>query len=122
MVKPFMIQRCLAFIGGMSAWGLGYRVYTEGGFRSSKYQMYISYEGMRTPIALLMFCIGIISLYSSVRIKSDMPEEYICTECEEVEIFPHDKNKTYHCPQCGGEMEVLFGFYDRHLEKKDLDK
>ena len=111
-------MRFLYFIGGVSFCGLGYKVYTEGGWWSTRHGMYIDFNDIQKTMGIFMICIGVVCLFFSVRITSRMPEEYICLDCEHVEKLPHDKEHIYSCPNCGGKMELLFGFYDRHPEKR----
>ena len=112
-----MFIRLMTFVGGVSFCGLGYLVYTEGRFWSWNNQMYIDYTGMQKPMGIFMILVGIMCFFGSVWISSN--REYICVECEHLAHFPFDKKRTYHCSQCGGSMEELEGFYERHPEKKD---
>jgi PHP family Zn ribbon phosphoesterase len=54
--------------------------------------------------------------------KSKQEEENfaICTKCREpLYALSTNDNK---CPHCGGELENLNGFYDRHPELKEENK
>lgn len=71
---------------------------------------------MQKPMGIFMILVGIMCLFGSVWIRNN--REYICLLCEHLDNFDFDKGKKYHCPKCGGRMEELEGFYERHPEKR----
>ena len=101
----------------MSLCGLGYQVYTKGRFWSWNSQMYIDYTGMQKPMGIFMISAGIACICATVWMSNNSHRAYICLDCEHLAYFPFDKKKTYHCPQCGGSMDELEGFYERHPKK-----
>jgi hypothetical protein len=46
----------------------------------------------------------------------DIPETVICISCREA--FPGTDIKASKCPKCGGRLEDLKGFFERHPEPK----
>jgi hypothetical protein len=112
--------RIICLIGGIAACGTGYTVYKEGGFLVNKLldnqTLHVNYTGMQKPIAVLWFVMGALCFILAFRISGKTHEEHICLECEHLEMLT--PNESHTCPECSSPMEVLFGFYDRHPEKK----
>ncbi|TAN42480.1 MAG: hypothetical protein EPN25_03315 [Nitrospirae bacterium] len=50
----------------------------------------------------------------------NIPETVVCLNCEEPYFY--DKIKTFKCPKCGGTLEDLEGFYERHPDMKNANK
>ncbi len=50
---------------------------------------------------------------------TDIPDTAICLNCKEP--FAGKKLSSMKCPKCGGRLEDLIGFYERHPELKDND-
>ncbi|QJT08873.1 hypothetical protein [Oceanidesulfovibrio marinus] len=51
--------------------------------------------------------------------KDRWDEMMICSTCEQTIIAY--KAQDGRCPHCGGELEPLDGFYERHPELRDED-
>ncbi len=47
----------------------------------------------------------------------EIPQTAICLNCREP--FAGNKLTSLVCPNCGGTLENVFGFYDRHPELRD---
>ncbi len=50
----------------------------------------------------------------------NIPETLVCLSCQEP--YPFDKINKFICPQCGGTLEDLEGFYERHPELRDSNQ
>jgi hypothetical protein len=107
-------------IGGIAFYLMGIEIYTKSGFTVNKLidnqALYVDYEGMEKPAAVLCCLLGSISLFAAFRLGSLISTEHICSECEHIEILPSDKK--HLCKKCSGSMEVLSGYYERHPDKR----
>jgi len=74
------------------------------------------------PRFLWIPCTIVGALFIFVGLKNIMkkgkdPDEYlICVKCQNmVQVYKAPDGK---CPKCGGDLEILKGFYERHPELK----
>ena len=65
-------------------------------------------------VVLIIF--GIISFGVGLFASRKKKAEYICYKCQKI-VYHYDEEKKI-CDSCGGQLEPLKGFYDRHPEKK----
>jgi hypothetical protein len=50
------------------------------------------------------------------QVSQKEPEYMICSNC--TETIEKGKDLSAHCTKCGGQLEDLDGFYDRHPDKR----
>ncbi len=106
-----MFFKFLCFVGGASFVGLGYDTFVDGGWKSIKSGVFISYGELSKPIAILKICIGLFLISYSIFGKSSKREPYICPHCEEVvESLPESE---IVCSSCATPMKRLKGYYDK---------
>ncbi len=91
----------------------------------------LTYDQAKQSIYFIIVCFLLVSVYSGVKVfhaffaimRDDFgnaPETVICLQCREPFLF--SKVNDFKCPKCGGELENLEGFYDRHPEMKNENK
>jgi hypothetical protein len=77
----------------------------------------------RYSIAIVIMISGALAIFVALR-KSFKPFYYTtylkCLNCNKV--FGDKKTSNLLCPNCGGQLEELDGFYDRHPEFKEEEK
>ena len=109
-------MRILSFLSGLLFCGMGFQIYTQGGWWSPRGSMYISYGETKTPIGILAIAIGVLLCINSIFGKWTKANPHICPKCGKTIEYP--KQKEVSCPECGTKMEQLKGFYERHPEKQ----
>ncbi|QJT08874.1 hypothetical protein [Oceanidesulfovibrio marinus] len=63
--------------------------------------------------------IGIVTSFRALNRDSQKNEMMICPECQQtITVYTAQDGR---CPHCGGELEPLDGFYERHPELLDED-
>lgn len=73
---------------------------------------------VRIPFGIVANVLGVYFLWSAFIVEKGKPVGvHMCVKCE-TPANPADF-EDLRCPQCGGHMEPIKGFYDRHPE---LDK
>jgi len=91
----------------------------------------LSYEHAKHTIYLVVLLSILVLIYSWVKAfrilfvimgtegdkLPDIPETVTCLNCREP--FLGSKVKELKCPKCGGILENLAGFYERHPELKE---
>eukprot|EP01022_Parablepharisma_sp_SALTPOND_P032517 TRINITY_DN850_c1_g1_i1.p2 TRINITY_DN850_c1_g1~~TRINITY_DN850_c1_g1_i1.p2 ORF type:complete len:289 (+),score=-1.33 TRINITY_DN850_c1_g1_i1:114-980(+) len=90
---------------------------------SPKFGIVIDVSEVKYVISALCFSIGVASIWlyiRSPRKDASAVTTMICVQCQ----VPHlPDGKVYKvCPKCGGRLEPIEGFYERHPELKDVQK
>jgi hypothetical protein len=72
-------------------------------------------------LALIAFLLTVYKLCWALRALwindyTNKPENVICLNC--LSPFLYDSVKTFKCPKCGGTLEDLKGFYERHPDQR----
>jgi len=113
---------CL-FIGvGMRSEFLQYGYYRDYHFGitfTGKEVVIPIYGTILCSIALILLSIY-FTIYGILLLRAgmlrDRPDNYVCEKCEQV--FEGNSIHGNKCPTCGGLLEDLRGYYERHPEKK----
>jgi hypothetical protein len=76
-------------------------------------------HGFHVPrfVAILWVMLGIGAIVYALSPK-EATSLMICPVCEEV--YGRGKVPDSKCPQCGADLEILEGFYERHSEGKEV--
>lgn len=114
-----MINKILMILLGITLFGFGLGIILDPEFYDSKHQFYFDFSGIRYPFGGFLAAIGSLFIILALKKKAkDFEENFmICAKC----LKPLYKKEALNnkCPECGGKLEDLDGFYDRHPELRD---
>ncbi len=68
-----------------------------------------------TYVGSMIAVVGLVMLSLAIKGVKQTGSASICAKCESVQVVEVDVNT---CRDCGGELEPLKGYYERHREKK----
>ena len=77
---------------------------------------YFDLSDIKFPLSLIMVSVGVVFIWSTKRKGSAV--FYACCKCGT--IFHWKDTKKKQCIKCGGNIENIKGFYDRHPELKKI--
>ena len=94
-------------------------------FYHSGYKYSFDFTAIRWPFGGGLIILGCFFIWSSFRKKAieadkmarDKKKVLMCPKC--VKPFYKKDHQDLICPECGGPLEGLTGFYERHPELKD---
>ena len=95
--------RILCFLGGISFCGLGYQIFTKGGWWSVYDGIFIDYHDVKTPVGISMIVVGLFLVIYSIIGKWQKLESFICPNCEKC-VTPTTGNEDIKCPMCNAKM------------------
>ncbi|TVM36705.1 hypothetical protein [Oceanidesulfovibrio marinus] len=121
LYKYLLIFLGLAFV----YWGGKVIIVTK--YYSKRYDLIMDHTNVRWPLGLALLAFGVFFLYRAYKESSKRntsstqlaETETICVACQTPCLIDDFEEMT--CPHCGGELEPLAGFYERHPELLDED-
>jgi cytochrome c553 len=92
-------------------------------YYSGRYDIIMDHTYVRWPLGIMLVVLGMFIVYKSAREPrkiaandtTSSKETAICTACH----APSADSDQEACPRCGGDLEPLDGFYERHPELRD---
>ena len=112
-----MIQRIFFTTAGIISVVAGFLAMQDGKFYYRGYVVDLSENKISLGIFLFVFA----GVFLFLALRGNRPEKYVmCASC--TTPFRKADLEGSHCPACGGTVEDLDEFYNRHPEMKTLHK
>lgn len=116
------MNKIFSIILGISFSGFGLGILLHPKFYDSKHDYYYDFSEIKLPLGSILIVIGVLFILLGFGKKSKENETkvLICPTCNEP--FYNIDVPDRRCPNCGGGLEDLNGFYERHPELKSRNK
>jgi hypothetical protein len=104
-------------VGGIASILLGIDIYRDGTISEWNVFAKLIDESSRLSFLILHLLVGVFLIIYGIRSKSGVypgAKFLACQNC--ARVIKEEMGKTIKCYECGGKLEPLEGFYERHPE------